>query len=510
MKDADEIDEFEAAALVRMSPQLLKAFTSRSPKKGDERKLPYKKVGTHRTYSRKELQSFDEYLRKPWPTEEGKRPHIPTKIQKEVRDESFLQCAVCHSHADTCELAHIEPVASSKCNHPHNLILLCANHHTKFDKQGVLGPREEVRDVVQSFKNVALHATRVKWASHASSIAECFSIAQLCAHLEKELEAIQEKAAAEQVKFFELLAEQAVSRLRETAYKGKVLSRKQASTGTSEQLWEKLEKSTHEPTPRARLASAAELSLDDDLRAAAGFVDCPLCEGAGFHNELVCSVCSGERQVEAKWAERIDLAPYKLVKCPLCKGNGRQDGEDCPVCHGDRKIERRFADQVDVAEFEEVNCPLCEGEGRMDGEDCPECHGNRTLPRHYADRVDVQAYQKVNCPVCEGDGRDVNGDQCRACGGEGEMTRGQRDQTDLSDYKSIECQLCEGSGRLREGDCPPCNGEGALPRYAADHTDWSRWDLVKCPMCRGRRTADGDDCPTCAGEGKVFRMYADE
>ena len=214
MKNEEELDEYAAAALVQMSPKLLRALSKKAPKKGEIRTLPFSETGKHRTYSREALLSFDGYLRKPWPSEEGKRPYIPLPIQNEVRAESFMQCAVCHSHADTCELAHIEPVASGKCNHPHNLILLCANHHTKFDKQGVLGHREEVRLVVQSYKNVALHATRVKWGSHANSIAECYSIAQLCAHLKKELKDI-EAEAVERVKVFEKMAEQAVSSLRD-------------------------------------------------------------------------------------------------------------------------------------------------------------------------------------------------------------------------------------------------------------------------------------------------------
>lgn len=118
MKDDDEINEFAAAALVQMSPGLLRSFTSRAPKRGEPKKLPTKKVGAHLTYSRKDLLRFDEYLRKPWPSEDGKRPHVPTPIQKEVKNESFLQCAVCHSHHDTCEIARIEPVASRKSNRP--------------------------------------------------------------------------------------------------------------------------------------------------------------------------------------------------------------------------------------------------------------------------------------------------------------------------------------------------------------------------------------------------------
>jgi hypothetical protein len=507
MSNTNEINEFEAAALLQMSPTLLQAFTQKAPKKGESRKLSVRQVGATRTYGRSELRDFDDYLRKPWPSNEGKRPHIPAAIRKEVQLESFLQCAVCHSNADTCEVAHIEPLAASKCNHPHNLILLCANHHTKIDKQGVLGPRSEVRDVVRSFKATLLYVTRVKWEAHASSIADCYSIAQLCARLKKEIEAAQHGAGAQQVQFFEGLAGRVISRLRSSVLRGKLQNQKQSRSDTSEELWSKLEKSVAKRTVRAQLASAADLTQDEQFRAAAGFVDCPLCEGAGAHGEQVCPVCSGERQVESAVVARIDLKPYKLVKCPLCEGNGKHEGEGCPVCSGDRRIERRFAEQVDLAEFDDVECPLCGGSGRWDGDDCPECHGSRTMPRRFADRVNVHAYEKVACPVCRGDGRDPSGESCRPCGGEGRMTRHLQEQTDVADYKSLTCRLCEGSGTFLDGSCPPCNGEGSLPRWAADQIDWSEFDLINCPDCRGRGSHAGEECCKCGGEGKLLRRF---
>ncbi len=64
----DDIEEFAAAALVQMSPELLQSFTKRAPKAGETKRLSVKTVGSHLTYSRKELLEFDEYLRKPWPS----------------------------------------------------------------------------------------------------------------------------------------------------------------------------------------------------------------------------------------------------------------------------------------------------------------------------------------------------------------------------------------------------------------------------------------------------------
>ena len=509
MKDDDEINEFAAAALVQMSPELLRSFTSRAPKKGESKKLPTKKVGAHRTYSRNELLRFDEYLRKPWPSEDGKRPHIPTPIQNEVKNECFLQCAVCHSHRDTCEIAHIEPVASSKCNHPHNLIYLCANHHTKFDKQGVLGPVEEVREYVAGFKKTLLYVTRVKWGSHANSIAECYSLAQLCQHLKKEIDAIGDKATAGQLGSYEKLADDAVERLKASTVKGKRERSNQKGTSAPEDLWAKLELSVQKPTRHARLASAAALTLDDEFRAAAGFVDCPLCEGNGLHGESVCPVCCGELQVDSAWVKSIDLEPYTLVRCPLCKGAGKHDGEDCPVCHGDRKMERRFADHVDVAAFDDVDCPLCEGAGQWQGDDCPECSGNCSMPRYAAERVDVSAYDEVDCPLCEGAGR-WQGDDCPECSGNCIMPKHAAERVDVSAYDEVDCPLCEGAGRWQGDDCPECSGNCIMPKHAAERVDVSAYDEVNCPVCEGSgRNENGDDCRACGGECQIAQGQRD-
>jgi HNH endonuclease len=58
---------------------------------------------------------------------------------------------MCHKHKDTCEAAHLDPVAKSFNNHPENLLWLCSNQHTAYDK-GLYGPRQEDADFVLGFK----------------------------------------------------------------------------------------------------------------------------------------------------------------------------------------------------------------------------------------------------------------------------------------------------------------------------------------------------------------------
>jgi len=506
----DDIEEFAAAALVQMSPELLQSFTKSAPKTGESKTLPLKKVGKHLTYSRKELLEFDEYLRKPWPSDDGKRPHIPKAIKEEVKRETFLQCAVCNSHQDTCEIAHIEPVATGKCNHPHNLINLCANHHTKFDKKGVLGPAEDVREYVASFKQTLLYSTRVKWGSHANSIAECFALAQLCQRLKKEIEAIDGTATEGQLDSYNQLAGDAVARLKASAFKGRQKGGNQKDTSTPGELWNRLELSVQSPSLSVQLASAAALADDEEFRAAAGFVDCPLCWGLGTHGEADCPVCYGEQQIDSAWADNIDLEPYSLVRCPLCKGKGLYEGEECPVCHGDRRMERRFSDRVDLADFDDVDCPLCKGEGQWDGDDCPECRGDCKMPKHMADRVDVSAHEEVECPVCDGDGY-LDGDDCPTCRGECKMPRRIADRVDLSAYEWIDCPLCKGKGRWRSEECLACRGDCQMPRRVADRIELRGYEEVDCPSCDGSGQSEySDDCTVCGGDGSVLRCIAEQ
>lgn len=146
------VTEFEAAAMTAMSPELLRWFTKYSVKYGINRKL---KVADKKNdayfFDPDEVLSFDQWLRLPWPKKDGKRPGVPSGITKEIKQEAGGECAICHSHRDTCEAAHIDPVAASANNHPENLIWLCANHHTAYDK-GLYGPAKGEEEFVAGFK----------------------------------------------------------------------------------------------------------------------------------------------------------------------------------------------------------------------------------------------------------------------------------------------------------------------------------------------------------------------
>jgi len=151
-KKAKLVSVYEAAVLIQLSPTLLKWLTKYAPKSDSSRKLLVAKRSKEVLFfDRNEVIAYDVWLRRPWPSKAGKRPSIPTGIRAEIKEEAYGSCAMCQSYAGTCEAAHLDPVAQSKNNHPHNLIWLCANHHTAYDK-GLLGPKHEDRAFVQGYK----------------------------------------------------------------------------------------------------------------------------------------------------------------------------------------------------------------------------------------------------------------------------------------------------------------------------------------------------------------------
>lgn len=169
------ITEYEAALLTGMSPRLLKWLCSHAPKSGSNRKLSFvKDAGSLRYYDKAELLEFNAWLEAPWPSNKGKRPSIPAGVKKEIKVEANGECALCKGSRDVCEAAHIEPVVSSKNNHPRNLIWLCANHHTTFDK-GLYECHPDDRDIVRTQKKCSGFMQRSNGRYRAKTwLADCF------------------------------------------------------------------------------------------------------------------------------------------------------------------------------------------------------------------------------------------------------------------------------------------------------------------------------------------------
>lgn len=63
-----------------------------------------------------------------------KREAIPSKLKRIILVEAGHRCAIPTCRFPTTELAHIEPYAIVKKHEENNLIALCPNCHTRYDK----------------------------------------------------------------------------------------------------------------------------------------------------------------------------------------------------------------------------------------------------------------------------------------------------------------------------------------------------------------------------------------
>ncbi len=494
------ISEYEAAALVAMSPDLLRWLTSYAPKTGIKTKLKVaRKEDDCVFYDREELLSFDAFLRQPWPGKSGKRPGIPTKIREEIKFEANGECAICCQHGNKCEAAHLEPVAKTQSNHPENLLWLCANHHTAYDK-GHYGPRSEDADFVVDHKRI-LRKFRVRqWRMQAKLSVKLLGVLESCDMLSKQLE---KASSSEQIEAVEALAVKILADLPSLAPVSEADKHfaqfQKISTDVADL-------SSSSASVRTRLNRAAAVRVE--YVAAMGMVACPLCEATGIYNGGDCPVCDGDREVALEVRDRVDLSQFRIVKCPLCEGEGTHDGEPCTACGGDGRMEQRHADWIDVRDYSNVTCPICEGARTYFGEECRACYGEGAMERRYADMLDHREYQVVNCPLCGGSGRH-DGSDCLACHGERKMLRRDADEIDLRDYNLVDCPVCKGSRRLRGDDCPACNGEGSFERRFLDRIDISEYALVDCPVCEND-VNHRDECRACGGEGEMERRFADQ
>jgi hypothetical protein len=62
------------------------------------------------------------------------RPDLPATLKRAVLVEAGHRCAIPSCRETTTEIAHIEPWAKVKVHEFANLIALCPNCHTRFDK----------------------------------------------------------------------------------------------------------------------------------------------------------------------------------------------------------------------------------------------------------------------------------------------------------------------------------------------------------------------------------------
>jgi RecJ-like exonuclease len=419
------LNEYEAAVKVGLSPTLLRWLAKYAPKQGSSRKLRIKKMERDVVFiEEEELFSFNEWLKQPWPQKDGKRPPIAAGIREEIKTEANGECAICQSHKDTCEAAHLDPVSNSRNNHPENLLWLCSNHHTAYD-DGLFGPDPENAEFVASYKGVLHNHKRMLWRMQGEVSGKLFSVLADCHRLAEQLNLAKTQ---EQVTAVERLATQTLAMVPDLGPVSRTDPHYDAYRSISLSLDSLTTKVTQEPANvKARLREAK--SIQKAYVTALGFVACPLCEGTGQHDGYDCPECGGEGDMPEWRAEKVDVNKYEVVDCPLCEGSGTFQNEVCPECGGEGDMPEWRAEKVDVNKYEDVDCPLCEGSGTFQNEVCPECGGEGDMPEWRAENVDVSKYEDVDCPQCSGKGR-FRGDDCSFCEGNGKVPRHAADRFD--------------------------------------------------------------------------------
>lgn len=124
----------ESVQVLRMRTALIEKFTSHSPK-GDGMKLEFSSSGT---IEESDLIHFNQYLMSEWPSK-----RIPTYIENELKYEARDECGYCGNSLIT-ESAHIDRKGIELdyyCQHPHNLIELCPNCHSRYDNKEIKNTR---------------------------------------------------------------------------------------------------------------------------------------------------------------------------------------------------------------------------------------------------------------------------------------------------------------------------------------------------------------------------------
>lgn len=134
------VNETEAAIYLGITKELLFSFV----KKGyNGRKLTVNSNINNNFFDVNDLQKWNVFLHEPLINEGEKRPDIPLSIREYLKVESKGKCVRCGS-GHRLDNAHINPWAESFSHHPHNLIRLCTDCHTKYD-DGIISKEEVFR-----------------------------------------------------------------------------------------------------------------------------------------------------------------------------------------------------------------------------------------------------------------------------------------------------------------------------------------------------------------------------
>ncbi|PRD47619.1 hypothetical protein [Sphingobacterium haloxyli] len=134
------INENEAAVYLGISKELLFSFV----KSGyNGRTLKVNSDISNNFFDINDLQEWNTFLHTPLIKKGEKRPDIPLSIREYLKVESNGKCARCGS-GHRLDNAHINSWSDSFSHHPHNLIRLCTDCHTKYD-DGIISKEEIIK-----------------------------------------------------------------------------------------------------------------------------------------------------------------------------------------------------------------------------------------------------------------------------------------------------------------------------------------------------------------------------
>jgi hypothetical protein len=346
----------EAAIESGFGVELIERLLRDCPKSGEDRTLRAVDSEGVPHVDADELRDYLRYLREPWPlTEKGSRPHVPAYVANDVRAESHHGCAICGA-MDNGELAHIDPSAKTYNNSPDNLLLLCPNHHTKYDL-GYKPASNVTKEVVRAAKEMKRASRRRMLRYEGNVTAMLHALVRMIDQIEKKATIATEPLLQEAYKTQIQSLIKAIPQLALDAQKAAAEDRdftemEAAIIKIAPDLWKRSQVAGREQTEGGVRGTGRDL-----VRVAAPIfeldeVKCPRCHGRGQTGVVgdLCAYCGGSCYVSSAEAEEYDPDDIDEVKCPRCHGRGQTGvvGDLCAYCGGSCFVSREIADTYET------------------------------------------------------------------------------------------------------------------------------------------------------------------
>ena len=518
------LTKIEAALKLGYSLELIDYFIKKCPKKNEDRKLPATTSTSGTLIDEAELINFHHYLNQPWPIGSSGRPHIPAAIRLDIKQESHLSCAIC-GHMDNGEIAHIQEVSETLNNSPDNLILLCPNHHSKYDYGFKPSSNVDI-EVVKAAKTLKRDSRRRMLRYEANATKALRAIIELISAISRDLKRdISENLRSVNITELEALikgvpqlcqlAEETAANDTDIQDLDKELARiapdiaKQAGDAS-------VEKSEYNIRTQAESIVSTTKTVLIDIDE----VDCPHCSGKGQYGFTgrLCAYCGGSCFVSSEKAEAYDRDEIDEVDCPRCGGSGQQGlvGDICAYCGGDCVVTQEVYDDYDPEEIDEEDCPHCNGKGQYGWTNklCEYCGGSCFVSSEKYEAYDRDEIDEVDCPRCGGSGQQgLVGDICVYCGGDRLVTQEEYDDYDPEEIDEEDCPHCNGKGQYGWTNklCEYCGGSCFVSSEKYEAYDRDEIAKVDCPRCggSGQQGLVGDPCALCEGDCVVSEALRD-